>query len=110
MYQQQDTTCFYRSQAFSTHERHSGRMKNRQIYGYVTFRGHLRLIMTHGQRAEDPERSVYMSVLQTIDLKKYYGTEPNITRALDGVSFSVDDGNLWRWSGPPAAANPPCFT
>ena len=22
-----------------------------------------------------------MSVLQTIDLKKYYGTEPNITRA-----------------------------
>ncbi|RGU19067.1 ABC transporter ATP-binding protein, partial [Agathobacter rectalis] len=26
-----------------------------------------------------------MSVLQTIDLKKYYGTEPNITRALDGV-------------------------
>ena len=47
--------------------------------------------MTHGQRAEDPERSVYMSVLQTIDLKKYYGTEPNITRALDGVSLSVDD-------------------
>ena len=32
-----------------------------------------------------------MSVLQTIDLKKYYGTEPNITRALDGVSLSVDD-------------------
>ncbi|MFZ2179914.1 MAG: ABC transporter ATP-binding protein, partial [Blautia wexlerae] len=25
-----------------------------------------------------------MSVLQTIDLKKYYGTKPNITRALDG--------------------------
>ena len=24
-----------------------------------------------------------MTVLQTIDLKKYYGTEPNITRALD---------------------------
>lgn len=75
MHQQQNTTCFYRLQAFSTHERHSGRMKNRQIYGYVTFRGHSRLIMTHGQRAEDPERSVYMSVLQTIDLKKYYGTE-----------------------------------
>ena len=30
-----------------------------------------------------------MSILQTIDLKKYYGTEPNITRALDGVNFSV---------------------
>ena len=28
-----------------------------------------------------------MSVLQTIDLKKYYGTEPNITRALDGVNL-----------------------
>ena len=27
-----------------------------------------------------------MSILQTIDLKKYYGTEPNITRALDGVN------------------------
>ncbi|RHU20371.1 ABC transporter ATP-binding protein, partial [Ruminococcus sp. TM09-4] len=27
-----------------------------------------------------------MSVLQTIDLKKYYGTELNITRALDGVN------------------------
>ena len=27
-----------------------------------------------------------MSVLQAIDLKKYYGTEPNITRALDGVN------------------------
>lgn len=35
-----------------------------------------------------------MSVLQTIDQKKYYGTEPNITRALDGVNFSVDDGEF----------------
>ena len=35
-----------------------------------------------------------MSVLQTIDLKKYYGIEPNITRALDGVNFSVDDGEF----------------
>ena len=35
-----------------------------------------------------------MSVLQTIDLKKYYGEEPNITRALDGVNFSVDDGEF----------------
>ena len=30
-----------------------------------------------------------MSILQTIDLKKYYGTEPNITRALDGVNLSL---------------------
>ena len=35
-----------------------------------------------------------MSVLQTIDLKKYYGTKPNITRALDGVNFSVEDGEF----------------
>ena len=35
-----------------------------------------------------------MSVLQTIDLKKYYGTKPNITRALDGVNFSVEEGEF----------------
>ena len=35
-----------------------------------------------------------MSVLQTIDLKKYYGVEPNITRALDGVNISVEDGEF----------------
>ena len=35
-----------------------------------------------------------MSILQTIDLKKYYGTEPNIIRALDGVNFSVNDGEF----------------
>ena len=35
-----------------------------------------------------------MSILQTSDLKKYYGTEPNITRALDGVTFSVEEGEF----------------
>ena len=35
-----------------------------------------------------------MSILQTTDLKKYYGTEPNITRALDGVTFSVEEGEV----------------
>ena len=35
-----------------------------------------------------------MSILQTIELKKYYGVEPNITRALDGVNFSVDEGEF----------------
>ena len=35
-----------------------------------------------------------MSILHTTDLKKYYGTEPNITRALDGVNFSVDEGEF----------------
>lgn len=35
-----------------------------------------------------------MNVLQTIDLKKFYGTEPNITHALDGVNFSVKQGEF----------------
>lgn len=35
-----------------------------------------------------------MNILRTIDLKKYYGTEPNITRALDGVNFSVEQGEF----------------
>lgn len=35
-----------------------------------------------------------MSILQVVDLKKYYGTEPNITRALDGVNLSVEDGEF----------------
>lgn len=35
-----------------------------------------------------------MSILQTIDLKKYYGTKPNITKALDGVNFSVEEGEF----------------
>ena len=35
-----------------------------------------------------------MSILQTIDLKKYYGTEPNITHALDGVTFSIEEGEF----------------
>lgn len=37
---------------------------------------------------------VIMTILQTKDLKKYYGTEPNITRALDGVNFSVEQGEF----------------
>ena len=40
-----------------------------------------------------------MRVLQTVDLKKYYGEEPNITRALDGVNFSVDDGEFVAVAG-----------
>lgn len=35
-----------------------------------------------------------MSILQAIDLKKYYGTDPNITRALDGVSLCVEQGEF----------------
>lgn len=35
-----------------------------------------------------------MSILVTENLKKYYGTEPNTVRALDGVSMSVEEGEF----------------
>jgi putative ABC transport system ATP-binding protein len=36
----------------------------------------------------------FMSILQATELKKYYGTEPNITRALDGVTLSIEKGEF----------------
>lgn len=51
-----------------------------------------------------------MSILQTINLKKYYGTKPNITRALDGVNFTVEQENLLLWLELPAAESLHCFT
>ena len=36
----------------------------------------------------------FMSILQTTELKKYYGAEPNITRALDGVTLSIEEGEF----------------
>ena len=35
-----------------------------------------------------------MNILQTTELKKYYGAEPNITRALDGVTLSIEKGEF----------------
>jgi putative ABC transport system ATP-binding protein len=35
-----------------------------------------------------------MSILQTTDLKKYYGAEPNITKALDGVTLAIQQGEF----------------
>ena len=35
-----------------------------------------------------------MSILQTVDLKKDYGEEPNITHALNGIQFEVDKGEF----------------
>ena len=35
-----------------------------------------------------------MSILQTTELKKYYGTEPNITKALDGVTLTIEQGEF----------------
>ena len=40
-----------------------------------------------------------MNVLQTIDLKKQYGSEPNITRALDGVNLSVPSASSGHAAG-----------
>ena len=36
----------------------------------------------------------FMSILQTTDLRKYYGAEPNVTKALDGVTLSVEEGEF----------------
>lgn len=35
-----------------------------------------------------------MSILKTQNLKKYYGTEPNIVKALDDVSISIEQGEF----------------
>ncbi|MFT3984248.1 MAG: ABC transporter ATP-binding protein [Lachnospiraceae bacterium] len=35
-----------------------------------------------------------MGILQTIELKKHYGTEPNITKALNGVTLSIEQGDF----------------
>ena len=41
------------------------------------------------------ERMVFsMSILETKYLKKYYGTEPNITKAPDGVTLTVEQGEF----------------
>lgn len=35
-----------------------------------------------------------MSILQATELKKYYGNEPYITKALDGVTLSIEQGEF----------------
>ena len=50
-----------------------------------------------------------MSILQTTDLKKYYGTEPNITRALDGVTFSVEEGEFVAVVGTSGSGKSTCM-
>ena len=40
-----------------------------------------------------------MSILQTTDLKKYYGAEPNSTKALDGVTLSIEQGEFQGFKG-----------
>ena len=47
-----------------------------------------------------------MNILETTELKKYYGKEPNITKALDGVNLSVEKESLSLLWEHPAAENP----
>lgn len=35
-----------------------------------------------------------MNILQTNDLMKHYGTEPNITKALDGINLAIEQGEF----------------
>lgn len=35
-----------------------------------------------------------MSILRVTELKKYYGAEPNMTKALDGVSLTINVGEF----------------
>ena len=35
-----------------------------------------------------------MNILQTTELKKYYGSPPNITKALDNVTLSIEEGEF----------------
>ena len=35
-----------------------------------------------------------MSVLKLENVKKYYGVKNNITKAVDGISFQIDEGEF----------------
>jgi putative ABC transport system ATP-binding protein len=45
-----------------------------------------------GRQAE--RKGFGMNILKTTDLRKYYGAEDNLTRALDGVDLSVEKGEF----------------
>lgn len=49
-----------------------------------------------------------MGILSTAHLTKLYGSEPNIVKALDDVSISIEPGNLLLLSAHPAAENLRC--
>jgi putative ABC transport system ATP-binding protein len=39
-------------------------------------------------------RNLLMSILETKELKKYYGTEPNVVKALGNVNLEINDGEF----------------
>ncbi|MEH0069235.1 hypothetical protein V6L77_01115 [Pannonibacter sp. Pt2-lr] len=45
-----------------------------------------------------------MAGIELTDIARSYGGK----RVVDGVSLTVNDGNLLPFSAPPAAARPPC--
>lgn len=51
-----------------------------------------------------------MSILETRNLRKIYGSGDTEVRALDGVNLSVDSANLSPLWAPPAPGNPPFCT
>ena len=49
-----------------------------------------------------------MSILETKDLRKVYGTGDTAVRALDGVDLTIEHGEFVAMWGPPAPESPPC--
>lgn len=43
---------------------------------------------------QNENREIYMSILKTNELKKYYGAGPNLVKALDGVALNVEPGEF----------------
>ncbi len=50
------------------------------------------------------EREFIMEILKLDNVKKYYGVHTNITKAVDGISFHIDEGEfvaimggIWFW-------------
>jgi len=50
-----------------------------------------------------------MKVLEARNIKKYYGKEPNITKALDGVDFSVEKGEFVAIVGTSGSGKSTCW-
>ena len=49
-----------------------------------------------------------MSILRVTELKKYYGAEPNMTKALDGVSLTINVGEFVAIVGTSGSGNLLC--
>ena len=52
------------------------------------------IVVLDKRKDSDMERSFIMSILKTVELKKYYGSSENEVHALNGVNFSVEEGEF----------------